>query len=327
MIKIRLAEFIFENYLRIRIFFLNIRMLSANDELKKRKHKQKAIFKELSPLFNKYYVLLQGYPSRSLITDNYKRVYKRLEKEFYPTPNFRFLRNPLIAFVMVFTKGGSVFKKQKEYLESSYDFKELCRLLEEDYIGAPLILDKKYLTSHNNVHHLYHLTKYFNDSKVNKKSLKIVVEWGGGYGNLAKLYNKLINNNTTYIMFDAPLFSCVQWLYLSVTLGKNKVNLITSPKQAISKGKINIIPVVFRMYYEKINADLFISTWALSESGKQNQDYVVKLNWYNANHLLLAFMENDFSIKDSDRMGLLTKKVGAKVQSIPVQPGNYYAFK
>ncbi|MBN2302261.1 MAG: hypothetical protein JXN60_07085, partial [Lentisphaerae bacterium] len=182
-------------------------------------------------------------------------------------------------------------------------------------------------TSHNTIHHLHHLARYAHDQQFSFDEADTVVEWGGGYGNLAKLYRRLAPKGGTYIIFDVPLLSCVQWLYLSTTLGENAAHLITKPNEEIVLGKINLVPTVFRDSFKEIRADLFISTWALSESGRDSQDYVVGLNWYGAKRLLLAYSLNSRPIPDSERIGQMAKNAGASITTIPFRAGNYYVFR
>ena len=148
-------------------------------------------------------------------------------------------------------------KEELALLEKSYPSEKLKELLIEDYLGNPLLMNAKYLTSHNSIHQLYHFTRYQSETRNDFEQFRFVVEWGGGYGSLAKIYHRLVQNPVTYIIFDIPLFSCVQWLYLSVTMGKDRVNLIQQPDQKIAERKINLVPVIFREQFKNLEADLF----------------------------------------------------------------------
>ncbi len=137
----------------------------------------------------------------------------------------------------------------------------------EDYVGNPLLLNVTYLTSHNSIHHLYHIIRFLRKTKLKLKGIKTIIEWGGGYGNLAKIFGRLAEENKTYIIIDLPLMCCIQWIYLTTILGENKVNLIQNSDEKIAVGKINLLPVCFIDKYE-LKGDLFVSTWALTESSK-----------------------------------------------------------
>ncbi len=154
--------------------------------------------------------------------------------------------------------------------------------------------------------------------------VKSVIEWGGGYGNFARIYQKL-NLPHTYIIIDLPLLSCLQWLYLSSVLGKNKVNLITDKNRQIAENRINLFPVSYLEDFE-IQGDIFISTWGLSESSPYALDYVANKKWFGAGHLLLAYQSKDKRLPEAERIGEIALQSGAKILKIEHSPGNYYAF-
>jgi hypothetical protein len=187
-------------------------------------------------------------------------------------------------------------------------------------------LNSTYLTSHNSIHHLFHLFRFLDKTHCDLDQIDTIVEWGGGYGNMAKIFERLKSTPSTYIIIDIPLFSCIQWLYLTTILGEENVHLLQNAEDTICSQKINLMPICFLGHY-KINADLFISTWALSESSKYSQDYVVAHEWFNSKHILLAYQESNKDLPDADRVGKLAKSIGAVIEDIEFLPGNHYAFR
>jgi len=323
----RTQEFLIEKFNLIKGWLLRIRFVLEYYKLSKLKKDQKQKFNLLREKFVQHYECLKKYDTSKYITEDFERVLKKLEKPFFSLPKFSFLTNLSVRYAMVFTKGGRSLKEELSFLESKYPEQELKDFLLEDYVGGPLIMNSKYLTSHNSIHHLHHLAYFKEKTGCNFKQINTVVEWGGGYGNLAKIYKRFVDKKTTYIIFDVPLFSCVQWLYLSTVFDEKNINLLQHPTDTIQDGKINLIPVIFRDSHRDIKADLFISTWALSESGRDAQDHVVEdCNWYNSKHLLLAYSNNSKAIPDSERISEFAKKYGVNVTDIGFLPGNHYAF-
>ncbi len=155
--------------------------------------------------------------------------------------------------------------------------------------------------------------------------INTVVEWGAGYGNFTKLLTRLIGRTGTYILIDSPLISTIQWLYLSTVFGEEKLNFVKKPHSNIEAGKINIVPVGFLDDMD-INTDLFVSTWALSESSEYSQRYVASKNWFHAKHLLLAYAESTEQFPLSDLVGEIAKKQGATIEKIDCIKESYYAF-
>ncbi len=119
-----------------------------------------------------------------------------------------------------------------------------------------------------------------------------VVEWGGGYGNLAKLFRRLHGGAPTYVVLDIPIFSAVQWLYLSAVLGEQSVSLHTRPGQEVRPGAVNLVPIGLA-HDLHVPADLFVSTWALNESTPHAQAHVRSRRWYGAHSLLLGMHYGD----------------------------------
>ena len=322
-----LQEAIIEKIQSARSLWLTLKFLSCRQRLSRAKKEQKKQFEDLKSRFVETYKNLKEYELAPYINRELERVLPKLEKPFYPNPQFSFLANSFIKYIMFLSRGGKVMKEELALLEKSYPSEKLKELLIEDYLGNPLLMNAKYLTSHNSIHQLYHFTRYQSETRDDFEQFRFVVEWGGGYGSLAKIYHRLVQNPVTYIIFDIPLFSCVQWLYLSVTMGKDRVNLIQQPDQKIAERKINLVPVIFREQFKNLEADLFISTWAISESGRQAQDFVIKeANWFNARHLLLAYSNSSLTIPDSQRIEVPAKEKGTKIIDIEFLPGNHYGF-
>ncbi|WP_313673664.1 hypothetical protein [Mycolicibacterium sp.] len=91
---------------------------------------------------------------------------------------------------------------------------------------------------------------------------------------------------------DTPVFSAVQWLYLAVVFGEDAVVLHDRAPVRPAAGRINLVPVGLAADVE-VDADLFISNWALNESTSAAQDDVLASGWFGASALLLAMHAGD----------------------------------
>lgn len=293
--------------------------------LARKKAEQKDIYDNLKENFAQQYEAVKKYENANTTILAWRDENKKLENVLLPYPPFSFLHNSVIMKEMVVTAGGKRLEHQIDFLESIFSYTKLKKLLEEDYLGKPLILNRKYLTSHNSVHQLFHISKYLETTNCNLNIIKTVIEWGGGYGCLAKIFRRLVPQPMTYILVDTPLFCCLQWLYLSVIFGEKNVNLLLEPRSKIITNKINIVPVEL---VERLNlkANIFISTWGLSESSKQCQDGVIGKNWFGANNLLLAYRKTGKTFPYNGRLENFVKKRGAFIEKVPYCPGSNYAF-
>ena len=294
----------------------------AQNKLFKLKYYQKSKFDILSKLFASIYNEIKGYDLSKFFTPTWEKINIELEKEFLPDFPISFLRNEIINKTMFVD--ADWISEEVAFLESKISKNMLNKILQEDYIGDPILHNPKYLTSHNSIHQVYHLLRFSELSDIYK--IKNIVEWGGGYGSMAKIFKRLSNGEFTYTIVDAPLFSCIQWLYLTTTLGEEYINIITSPKQSLNLNKVNLLPLCF-LEKHTIKTDLFIALWSLSESSKYSQDYVVSRNFFNSNYFLIAYQDNSPEFPDADRIRESVVKHGATIEDIEFLPGNHYAFK
>lgn len=197
-----------------------------------------------------------------------------------PVPPRDFLRRPEILFQMFV--GEKYLAHEEPYVRSRLETPDL---LEEDPVGDPP-------SRANTVHHLHHLLRYEEVSGRRLAEAGTIVEWGAGYGNLAKLMWRLHGGGPTLVLLDLPVFSAVQWLYLASVLGEERVVFHTSGPVVPETGRVNVVPIGLAAEL-RVQADLFVSTWALNESSPAAQDLVVGRDWFGAPSLLLAMNHGD----------------------------------
>ncbi len=288
-----------------------------------KKYSQKENFNELRARFNKN---LNEIPKTKgeFIIPLWRDFINGIEKNLAKGIEINFLRIPEINGAMVMDKGGKLMKKELEFLNKNANDKVLKKILEEDLVGRPKIICEKYLTSHNAIHNLYHLTNFLSYSKIRIDYGKTIIEWGGGYGHLSSMIKRLEKENT-HIIIDLPIFSCIQWIYLSAIYGEQEINLIKGKKDKIIKGKINLIPITL-LDEKKIKGDIFISNWGLSESSDRAQDYVMKNNWFDTKFVFIGLQKGNEEIPFAKNLMKKLVKEGAFLKELPYQKGNYYAI-
>lgn len=325
MINLLEISYIFKpvRYIKNLIKFTLIKKLEnllANKKLEQ--FKEFSILKRQIP---QIYNNLKNFDIDHFVEKTWAELLTQLENVLLPDIPFSFLRNNVITYTMFIGSGGDLMKSELKFLKKKVTDEKLKYLLEEDYVGNPLLINAKYLTSHNSIHHLHHIFRFLDTTKCNLSELKTVIEWGGGYGNLAKIFCRLLNSNITYIIIDLPFFSCIQWLYLATIFGANKVKIIQSSDESIDIGKVNLLPLCFLEQYH-IECDLFLSTWAISESSKNSQEYVINKNWFGAKHFLLAYGKYSSEFPH-DKIPKIAKDKGLIIESIDFLPNNRYAFR
>jgi len=311
---------------RIRHRGLHLARLPLHRRLQRTKPAQKTEFLRLRENFAEHYSRLVSYDMGEFVVPYWRAQNAELERALLPRPPFGFLLEPVLAHNMFVTAEGRWLREELAFLEGKLEAERLRSLLVEDPVGCPLLSSRKYLTSHNSIHHLYHLVRYFEPEARGPEGIGTVVEWGAGYGNLTKVYERLTGGGATHILIDTPLLSCLQWLYLAAVFGESGVNLLLEPDSPICAHKINLLPLCFLDHHE-ITADLFISTWALSESSDYSIDYVAGRGWFKAGRLLLAFQEAGPKFPGAGRVGRLAEQAGALIEPIKFLRGSCYAFK
>ncbi len=291
-----------------------------------RKLIQRQRFSSLRGQFPKTYKKLLNLGKEPEVMPFWKDINLQIENAFKPLPSYAFLENRALRDTMFVQGDEKWLDTQIKYLKKVLGPK-YRKVVQEDKLGSPAMLSKpNHKTSHNTIHHLYHLYYFMEKTATSLDDIDSVVEWGGGYGNFAKLWWRLKKGKGTYTIIDTSLFCSIQWLYLSSLFGKQSVNLLKSKRDKIVTNKINIVPISL-LKSISIEGDLFVSTWGLSESSIASQDYVVSENWFKANHLLIGFQDSTKELKFASRLGDLAKDEGAKIIDIRFIPNNHYALK
>jgi hypothetical protein len=243
-----------------------------------------------------------------------------LGRQFSTRLPIYFLHHKLIRLTMV--HGGTQFQCEKlAEIERAYSQDMVRLMLKENVIGLPEITSWKYGSSANTIHQVFHCSSYLNNTGKNLFDSNSIIEWGGGYGCLARIY-RTINANGTYVILDLPEMNALQYVYLSAIFGREEV-VFQTDKIDVVKGKINLI---CSDYYLSSNAVLvaetFISNWALTESGSDYQAKVVSADYFGASNILVSCIE--------DENNNIVTKPNPFEKKVPIEvlgDSNYYLMK
>lgn len=136
------------------------------------------------------------------------------------------------------------------------------KILKEDDAGFPPRYFLYPKSSGNRIHQVYHLYQFNKFQNDNLKKFGLVFEFGGGYGNMARIFQK-INPNMIYIIFDTVPVNLIQWYYLSLL--KIKVSLSTKSKSNIFLIN-NFKDLQKLLKIHKNKNSLFLANLSLSET-------------------------------------------------------------
>jgi len=234
-----------------------------------------------------------------------------------------FLATPILANTMVFgrKRGKSQADSRIANVRKVYGDPKAAELLREDFPGGPNITDPVWLTSANRAHQAYHLALYKNKAGADLSSVATILEWGAGYGNMARLVKRL-NPGVTYVIVDLPELMPLQYIYLYSILGPSALNP-ASGVFGIEEGKINFVPYAAVIGKRvSLRCDSFISTWAITESPYEAQDLVMAEHCFGAEKVLLAYAKGD-----GNKFEMRLPELELKEEPAVLQPGHAYALK
>jgi hypothetical protein len=255
----------------------------------------------------------------SLVTDAWREFNAMLAQSLKPGPRWDFLWNPIIRKTMVFSRLGKAIPYYIAYVESTH-VADPRELLNEDSIGCPLIVDGQYHCSGNSARIAYILSRFCAGVGQAPHEIESVVEWGGGFGAMARLVRRL-NPAATYTIIDTPLLIALQWLYLSSIFTPDAVSIMSIDAATAERGKFNLVSAS-DLDDADLRGDLFISTWGLNESSHRAQQLVHDAAYFGARHFIVGYT------KRTEIIGMretINRRYGI-VEDMPYVDGAVLAF-
>ncbi|MEA2434218.1 MAG: hypothetical protein QOG54_1675 [Actinomycetota bacterium] len=127
--------------------------------------------------------------------------------------------------------------------------------IEESLCGRPIRYRRYWRSSANLIAHAFHVMRFEACTKTRVHEYDRVIELGGGYGSMCRLFHRL-GFKGTYTIFDLPHFSVLQRYFLDCVLGGRAdppdINLVST--------LAGIEPTD-----RSTGKSLLIATWSLSE--------------------------------------------------------------
>jgi hypothetical protein len=98
-----------------------------------------------------------------------------------------------------------------------------------------------------------------------------------------------MNPALTYTIIDLPELLALQYVYLGSLEGEDMIHSVISDDAELAPGRINLVSFERALSRKAdIQADSFLSTWALTECPGHVQDQVWEANFFGATSGLLA---------------------------------------
>jgi len=173
----------------------------------------------------------------------------------------RFLRLPPIAKT-VHPRIRSPGRRYLNYLLQSKRFStKIQQALTESPVGMPLVNPHYPFSSPVLVQHGYHLVRLLESTDIDLSHLRLVVDFGGGYGSFFRLLRNL-GYRDQYLICDLPVMCALQRFYLR--------NVFPTGLEAQAPENLrwqsDDIPATLQRESAKHSPSLFVATWSLSET-------------------------------------------------------------
>lgn len=151
------------------------------------------------------------------------------------------------------------------YLLASRRFSaELQRALTESPVGRPLVNPYYPLSSPLLMQHGYHLVRLLEATDLDVSSLRLVVDFGAGYGSFFRLLRNL-GYRERYLIWDLPVMCALQRFYLRNVFPTGPGGQPPGNLEWLTSGDA-AAPAAIVRHCAAHQPSLFLATWSLSET-------------------------------------------------------------
>jgi hypothetical protein len=309
------------------IMLTRAKVLGATSRLRVICRDQIARFDSYSRMWPSVFDSVRRYEDSVLMDPTWIAFSNEIERALTRRRRLDFLRHRPIWGAIYSERGGKQVEYELGRLLSEDRFTNVPTgvLLREDVVGLPRLCDSNLLCSTMTIQHAFHMSVLSASTSARFSDLSFVVEWGGGYGGFARLVRR-IRPDLTYLILDTPVAISLQWLYLGSVYGKDSVRIISNSNSHPEPNKINLLPVGLKDV-DIPAPDLFVSTFALSESSLAAIRYVKERGWFESRHVLLAYQTKHPSFAKWRLLEGEAENAGATISRMPHRPDDCYALK
>lgn len=211
--------------------------------------------------------------------------------------------------------------------------------IEESPIGRPKPYRGYPRSSGNLIHHAAHLARFEQATGVRVDDLGEVVEFGGGYGSMARLFAQL-GFRGAYLIYDFPYFSALQHFYLRSLGLQVCVDALECPRAGTQDAHPNTHPKIsclsdlslLREGVEECEVEgprLFLATWSLTEAPVAAREPIMQL-LPQFDYFLIGYAHQFGEVDNSAYLKEWAAAMGSEYRwswlSYGELPGNAYLF-
>ena len=198
--------------------------------------------------------------------------------------------------------------------------------LRESSVGRPARFPLFPRSSPNLIHDAYTLCVFKELTGVVPEQFENVLEFGGGYGSMCRLFFNL-GFSGTYVIFDLPMLSSLQAYYL----GSSRIPILSESSEALNRRGVHLVSEA-RQLWElcarlRRGKWLFIGTWSICETplNVRNQ-FLPHVSNFDA--FLIAFQKQFGEVNNCDFFARWQEQTSNLVEwhlaAIKHLPGHYY---
>jgi hypothetical protein len=234
-----------------------------------------------------------------------------------------FLGHPIVRHMLYRTGYGELERAEVAYLEATEPrLRDLCRSYREPRLGEPVFDCPPTGGSVSSLNKLYYFARIA--ETVPLAQLRTVMEFGGGYGLMCHVLEELVDPRPTYIMIDLPELLALQYVFLR---GGSRLSVTahTETPVRVRQGTVNLVPIQL-LASSEFECDLFISTFALSETPVSLQRFIAEREFFGASCLYLTGQNTEdelwkqYSLQEMDAVRRTAKELFDSVRVEPL-PG------
>lgn len=226
----------------------------------------------------------------------------------------------------MFVKYAKYSRTEFRYLQERPDRMRWLSALKEINTGNPVKCPFEKSTSCNLLHHAYHVARFESETGKRADSFRTIVEFGGGYGSMCRLFFNL-NFSGRYLIFDLPPFSALQQYFLQSA----GISLLLPEDYLEGKSGvlcISDIDILDRLVAHEPD-NLFLATWSISETPINVRKRILDRNFTAFSDFLIAYQPAFGEVDNEKYFGQLCQtQPDIQWSKIDIEhlPGQKYLF-
>jgi hypothetical protein len=199
---------------------------------------------------------------------------------------FDFLHRQIVRHMMYRTGFGALEEHELAAItEGPDEIRRLCESYDESPVGMPIVDCESLGVSVSSLNKLY----YFSRIAAAGRSFSTIMDFGAGYGHMCHVFAQLIEPRPTFILVDLPELLALQYVFLKAS-GVPVVAHTTAGRTSITPGAANLVPIQSLVASDDgdLACDLFLSTFALSETPAPLQQLIAERRFFSASSLYVT---------------------------------------